>query len=154
MKQIGDGDTPLKVVQKLLISTVGVRDFSAQETCQLLLMLPMFRASRDFIVLSLDGSRQVDDKLEDDRPVTVDSQLDHYGGRPDNDEFDQLTLLEFVRKYKVKKNVGLPVVQRTIEVVVIPRPYCPPDPDGPHYEQYCRQKLMLHKPFRQIDNLL
>jgi len=154
MKQIGDDGTPLKVVQKLLTSTVGERDFSAQETCHLLLMLPMFRASRDFIVLSLDGSRQVDDKLEDDRPVTVDSQLDHYGGRPDSDEFDQLTLLEFVRKYKIPKNVGLPVVPRTKEVVVIPRPYCPPDPDGPHYEQYCRQKLMLHKPFRQIDDLL
>ena len=69
MKSIKDDGTPLKVVQKLLTSTVGERDFSAQETCHLLLMLPMIRASRDFVVLSLDGSRQVDDNLDDDRPV-------------------------------------------------------------------------------------
>ena len=39
-------------------------------------------------------------------------------------------------------------------MVVIPHPYCSPDPDGPHYEKYCRQKLMLHKPFHQLDNLV
>ena len=43
MKSIKDDGTPLKVVQKLLTSTVGERDFSAQETCHLLLMLPMIR---------------------------------------------------------------------------------------------------------------
>ena len=56
------------------MSTVGERDFSVQETCHLLLMLLMITASRDFLVLSLDGSRQVYDNLDKDRPVTVDSQ--------------------------------------------------------------------------------
>ena len=101
MKRIGDDGTPLKVVQRLLTSTVGERDFSAQETCHLLLMLPMFRASRDFIVLSLDGSRQVDDNLDENKLITVDSQLDHYCGRPDSDKFHWLTLLEFIQKYKL-----------------------------------------------------
>jgi hypothetical protein len=32
-----DGNTSLKTVQKLLINSVGERDFSAQETCHLLL---------------------------------------------------------------------------------------------------------------------
>ena len=96
MKNISDDGTPLNVVQKLLTSTVGERDFSAQGTCHLLLMLPMFRASRNFIVLSLDGSRQVDDYLNEGKPVTVDSQLDHYCGRPDNQHFDMMPLLEFV----------------------------------------------------------
>ena len=39
-------------------------------------------------------------------------------------------------------------------MVVIPRPYCSPDPGGPHYEQYCKQKLMLHQPFRRLEDLL
>lgn len=51
----------LKVVQKIL------RDFLAQETCHLLLQLPMFRASRDFVILSLDSSREVDDNLHGQR---------------------------------------------------------------------------------------
>ena len=61
MKSLKDDGNPLKVVQKLMISSVGERDFSAQETCHLLLQLPMYRASRDFTVLSLDGSRQLDE---------------------------------------------------------------------------------------------
>ena len=37
--------------------------------------------------------------------------------------------------------------------IVSVRPYCSPDPNGPKYEQYCQQKLMLHVPFRHIDAL-
>ena len=39
---------------------------------------------------------------------------------------------------------------RRKEVIVIVRPYCSPDHNGPQYEQYCRQKLMLHVSFRQV----
>ena len=154
MKSVNDDGTPLKVVQKLLKSTVGERDFSAQETCHLLLMLPMVRASRDFVILSLDGSRQVDDRLEEDKPVTVESQLDQYCARPVTDDFDKLTLSEFVQKYKLPKKKGDALIPRKKDVVVIARPYCSPDPAGPHYEQYCRQKLMWYQPFRRLDDLL
>ena len=153
MKSINDDGTPLKVVQKLLTSTVGDRDFSAQETCHLLLMLPMVRSSRDFVVLCLDGSREVDDNLEADKPVTVESQLDQYCARPDTGEFNKLTLLD-VEQYKIPKKKGVAFVPRKKEVLVIPRPYSSPDPDGPQYEQYCRQKLNLHQPFRQLEDLL
>ena len=154
MKSVNNDGTPLKVVQKLLTSTVGARDFSAQETCHLLLMLPMVRASRDFVILSLDGSRQVDDRLEEDKPVTVESQLDQYCARPVTDDFDKLTLSEFVQKYKLSKKKGDALIPRKKDVVVIARPYCSPDPAGPHYEQYCRQKLMWYQPFRRLDDLL
>lgn len=154
MKKINDDGTPLKVVQKLLTSTVGERDFSAQETCHLLLMLPMVRSSRDFVILSLDGSREVDDHLEQDKPVTLESQLDQYCARPDTINFDKLTLLEFVQKYKVPKKKGDALIQRKKEVLVIPRPYCSSDPEGSCYEQYCKQKLMLHQPFRQFEDVL
>ena len=154
MKSVNDDGTPLKVVQKLLTSTVGERDFSAQETCHLLLMLPMVRASRDIVILSLDGSRQVDDRLEEDKPVTVESQLDQYCARPVTEDFDKLTLSEFVQKYKLPKKKGDALIPRKKDVVVIARPYCSPDPAGPHYEQYCRQKLMWYQPFRRLDDLL
>ena len=154
MSTLKDDGTPLQVVQKLLISSVGERDYSAQETCHLLLQLPMFRASRDFVILSLDGSREVDDRLEDDRAVTLDSQLDHYTARPATAQFEELTLLQFVQKYRIPKRVGDDLVPRTKEVVVIPRPYCSPDPSSPKYEQYCKQNLMMHRSFRQLEQLL
>ena len=42
--------------------------------CHLLLMLMMYMASRDFVMLSLDGSRQVEEQLEEGKPAT-DCQL-------------------------------------------------------------------------------
>ena len=82
VRSLKDDNTSLKAVQKLLINSVGERDYSAQETCHLLLQLPMFRASRDFIMLSLDGSCAVEDRLDEDQPATALSALDHYIGRP------------------------------------------------------------------------
>ena len=78
VRSLQEGNTSLKVVQKLLINTAGARDYSAQESCHLLLQLPMFKASRDFIVLSLDGSRAVQDRLEEDQRATALSIVDHY----------------------------------------------------------------------------
>ena len=67
VRSLKDDNTSLKAVQKLLINSVGERDYSAQETCHLLLQLPMFRASRDFIMLCLDGSRAVEDRWGQER---------------------------------------------------------------------------------------
>ena len=154
MKTVKDDGTTLKVVQKLMVSSVAERDLSAQETCHLLLQYPMFRATRDFVILSLDGSREVDDRLKEGAVVTVDSQLDHYRARPTTPQFDNITLLEFVRGYRIPKRVGDDLIRRQKEVVVIARPYCSPDSNGPMYEQYSKQKLTMHQPFRQLDDLL
>jgi len=153
MKTCKDDGTPLKVAQKLL-NSVGDRDYSAQETCHLLLQLPLYRCSRDFVILSLDGSREVSDQLEEGESVTVDSLLDHYCSHPTTPHYEDMTLLQFVRRYKTPKKVGGNLVYRKKEVVVIVRPFCSPDPKGPKYEQYCKQKLMTHVPFRQVDELL
>ena len=40
VRRLKDDNTSLKAVQKLLINSVGERDYSAQETCYLLLQLP------------------------------------------------------------------------------------------------------------------
>jgi hypothetical protein len=52
------------------------------------------------------------------------------------------------------KTLGAEPTHRSRRIVVIPRPYVLPDPAGEKYEQYCRQSLMQHKPFRQMDDLL
>ena len=82
VRSLKEGNNSLKAVQKLLINTVGERDYSAQETCHLLLQLPMFKASRDFIILSLDGSRAVEDRLDKEQHATAPSTIDHYLVRP------------------------------------------------------------------------
>ena len=52
------------------------------------------------------------------------------------------------------KEHGADPSRRSKKVVVITRPYCSPDPSGPKYEQYCKQKLMQHRPFRRQEDLL
>ena len=86
VRGLREGNSSLKAVQKLLFNTVGERDYFVQETCHLLLQLPMFKASRDFIILSLDGSRAVEDHLEEGQRATALSIVDHY-------TWDDLTLL-------------------------------------------------------------
>ena len=39
-------------------------------------------------------------------------------------------------------------------MIVIVRPYISPDCNGPNYEKYCCQKLMLYVGFRQLSDLL
>ena len=75
VRGLKEDDRALNVVQKLLISTTAERDYSAQETCHLLLMLPMYMASRDFVMLSLDGSQQVEKRLEEGELATALSAL-------------------------------------------------------------------------------
>ena len=145
-----EGNSSLKAVQKLLINTMGERDYSAQETCHLLLQLPMFKASRDFIILSLDGFRAVEDHLEEGQRATALSIVDHCMGRPDSPHFNTMTLLEFARQYSMPKTLGAEPSRRTRR---IPRPYVSSDPAGDKYEQYCRQSLMQHQPFLQMDDL-
>ena len=76
VRGLKDGNQSLKAVQKLLTHSVGDRDYSAQETCHILLQLPMFKASRDFVVLSLDGSRAVEDHFQQDGRATAPSLVD------------------------------------------------------------------------------
>ena len=59
-----DGNTALIAIQKLLINSIRQRDFSSQETRHLL-QLPVFKASRDFVVLSLDGTRAIEQNAEE-----------------------------------------------------------------------------------------
>ena len=139
-----NGNTSLTVVQKLLINSVGKRDYSAQETCHLLMQLPMFKASRDFVVLSLDYSCLVEQNLIDGQPATSLSILECYLTRPSMQPFNDMTLLTFSKAYSMPKKPSENPTLRRKEVIVVVRPYHSPDHNGPDYENYCCQKLMLH----------
>ena len=95
----------------------------------------MFHASRDFIV-HLDGCRAVDERLQEDQPAKVASAVDHYMSRPATLEFETMTFLHFVQHYTLPKQVGAQPLHCSKSVVVIIRPYIPPDPEGPKYEEY------------------
>ena len=92
---------------------------------------------------------QTDDSIS---RATMPSILDHYIQRPSDGTFNHMTLLHFAQHYSMPKELGT-VPKKHKMMIVNVRPYCSPDPNGPKYEQYCQQKLMLHVPFRHIDQL-
>jgi len=87
-------------------------------------------------------------------PATIQSLLDHYMRRPSTPLFNTLTLYEFARNYSMPTESSSQPTHRRKSVILIVRPYYPPDKDGPNYEDYCRQKLMLHVCFRHLSDLL
>ena len=149
-----DGCTALTALQKLLISSIGQRDFSSQETCHLLLQLPVLKASSDFLVLSLDGTHAVEQNSEEGESATALSILGHYIARPSTCCFDSMTLLQFARSYSMPKELSTVPKRRRKDVVVTICPYYSPNPNGPNHEQYYRQRLMLHITFRHMSVLL
>ena len=80
--------------------------------------------------------------------------VDHYRSRSKTTHFNDMTLLQFVQQYKMPKKVGAEPVHRNKDVIVMMCPYCTPNPEGPKYELYGRQKLMQHVPFCQQEELL
>ena len=66
---------------------------------------------------------------------------------------ESCTLYHFAENYSTPRQGGEPK-PRNKNVVVIVYPHISPDPDDLNYEQYCRQKLMLHKPSRDESQLL
>ena len=85
------------------------------------------------VMLSLDGSRQVEERLEEGKPATALSALDHYTSRPATPQFEEMTLLHFVQHYSMPRNVGEEPAARKKMVVVRVRPHCSPDTSGPQY---------------------
>ena len=150
VRNLKDDDRSLKAVQKLLMKTLVERDFSAQETCHLLLQLPMSLSTREYVYLSLDGSREIQNNLEEGSTATALSTLDKYVERPSTSEFEDITLLKFVQDYDCTKTS---ISKQTKTAVVIVRPHLSYDPNGARFEQYCMQKMMLHIPFRCVDSL-
>lgn len=47
--EVEDDDSAIKAITKLMMKTVGERDHCAQECCHLLLQLPFWSSSRDFV---------------------------------------------------------------------------------------------------------
>ena len=50
---------PLKVMKKIMIKTLGERDFSAQETMHLLLSLKLHSSCFQVLPINLDGTRSL-----------------------------------------------------------------------------------------------
>ena len=149
VRSLREGNSSLKAVQKLLINTVGAlprkpATYSYSSPCSRHHVTSSSSASMGLVLLKTTWRRVSVPQHSPLSTTTWDDSL----------HFNTMTLLEFARQYSMPKTLGAEPTRRTRRIVVIPRPYVSSDPAGDKYEQYCRQSLMQHQCFRQMDYLL
>ncbi len=163
VQNMQQGNSAQSACQKLLNKMLGERTYSAQETAHLLLGIPLVRTSVSFqsLNLSKDGSSrplQEDPDPEDApvpegepaRAVTTESWLQRYMNRPN--ELEELSVQELFARYSWR-NHGWRRRRDSTTVILRVYPRYSPNPEDPQYEQYCRTKVLLHHPFRSLQEL-
>ena len=88
-----------KVIKKVVMKTVGERDYAAQETMHQLLSLKLHSSSFNVIPVSLNGSRKISNvpSAENDGICTSNSLLDHYAYRDQYDNSAEVMNLNFIQ---------------------------------------------------------
>jgi ATP-dependent DNA helicase PIF1 len=158
----GEG-TAQTACQKMLNKMLGERTYSAQETAHLLLGIPLVRASATFktVYIGPDGSNRElavqdpDAELaagggEDENLVTDDSWIQRYMNR--SPEMEALSLQDVLTKYSWRKSKWCTKRDKTKTVLRV-YPRFSPNPEDEHYEDYCRTKVILHHPFRDLNTI-
>ena len=141
---------PHEAIKKVVMKTLGERDYAAQETMHHLLSLKLHSTTFNVIPVSLDGSRRVrtNTSVEDVDTCTDNSLLDVYANREQYDTSPHvmnLNFLEFATNYKLV-NKKLTKLQDN----VVPRIFqtYSSNPKGPNFSLYCKYQLLRYKPWR------
>ena len=143
-------DKASSTIKKAMMKVVGERDFSAQETAHMLISNPLFHCTYQFITLSLDGSRRVkkkDEQDEGDSPDALDaSMIDHYASRSlwvkKFPNILDLNLVQFASQFVIRKGEAN---YRNKEVIVRTVPSY--SSSSKHYPKYCKYQLIKYKPW-------
>ena len=142
-----------KAVKKIMIKTLGQRDFGAQETMHLLLSLKLYSSTFHILPVNLNGSRRIKTKTSESQYCTTDSLLDVYANRKkyqdSHPKILDINLLEFVRQFKVVNDTLQNQNQN-----VVPRvfPNYSPNPGGKNYSLYCKYQLLKYKSWKDSIN--
>ena len=143
----------LSLVAKTMNKLHGERDWSSQEIFHILMDISFQSGSRE--VLSLDcrpNQRTQPIELENGE-VTANgtTRLQKYIARPaDHPDIENVTFFQFLTLYEYKKYTLRP---RAKPRLINYFPTYDPDKDSDK-EDYTRVKMMLHHPFRDVEDLL
>ena len=131
-----------RVLRTALLRSVGERDFSAQETSHMLLSLPLFSCTYNFVTVALNSSRKV--TMDDNSgELTLEaSALDDYASR--DASLAHLNLCQFVSNYHTIRGK---VTKRSAPVIVRTFPSFSSNPQSDLYDQYCKFQLIKYRPW-------
>ena len=133
-------------LRKAMIQAVGERDFGAQETAHLLLSLPLYSCSSNFVTLSLDNTRELQTSPEQAKivPSLIDVYSCHSKYESQFSSIMSSNLLQFVSKYYFFKDN---LMERSNPVIVQTFPNFSSDPRGKKYAMYCKYQLIKLRPW-------
>ena len=149
VRNCSNATSPTKVIKKVIMKSLGQRDFSAQETMHHLLSLKLVSSSFNVVSISLNGSRKIKTNSAEGNVATSNSLLDVYAKRAMYVESvpDILTLnfLNFATKYKIVNNKLTPQPENTVPRVF---PVYSSNKKGPNFSLYCKYQLLTYKPWQ------
>ena len=154
MQNVDSNTDPHRIIKKVVMKSLGERDYAAQETMHHLLSLKLHSSSFKVLPVSLNGSRRVRDtaSIDEGESCTDYSLLDVYANR-ERYESSQNTIdmnfLQFATTYKVLNNELTKLPEN-----VIPRifPTYSSNPKGPNFGLYCKYQILRYKPWRITQN--
>jgi len=131
-----------KALRRAMLRSVRERDFSARETCHMLLSLPLFSCSFNFATVSLDRSKKITKDPESGELQLQASILDSYASC--DVSLSSLNLYQFIANYttiqgQVRKR-SAPVIVRTFSTYSA-------NPNGERYAQFCHMQLLKYQPW-------
>ncbi len=154
VQNVDNSTDPRRAIKKVVMKSLGERDYAAQETMHHLLSLKLHSSSFKVMPVSLNGSRRVRDteSIEDGEPCTDYSLLDVYANceqYKSSQEVVNMNFVQFATTYKVVNNELTKLPEN-----VIPRifPTYSPNPKGPNFGLYCKYQLLHYKPWQATQN--
>ena len=147
-------DLASRAYRKLLTETVIERDIGAQETCHMLLQLPLVECSRNFV--NLNVSREVfkpvvinDDGNEEELTKSI---VNGYKTRPYC--MEGISLIDVSRSWmynsKRRGDNRWGTRKKATIVRVFPRYFTIPPRDSDKWVDFCLSELILYKPFHNV----
>ena len=153
MKNVDSHLDPRKAMKKIMMKTLGERDFSAQETMHLLLSLKLYSTTFSVLPINLNGSRRIQLESKTTSCCTKDSLLDVYAKRiaycETFPEIMNVNFVEFATKYRVKNGQ---LENQSPDVVPRIFPTYSPNPKGEHYSLHCKYQLLKYKSWKVSQN--
>ena len=152
MQNVDSNTDPHRAIKKVVMKSLGERDYAAQETMYHLLSLKLHSSSFKVIPVSLNGSRRVRDTIEEGESCTDYSLLDVYANQEQykcSQNVMNMNFVEFATTYKAPNNELTKLPEN-----VIPRifPTYSPNPKGPNFGLYCKYQLLRYKPWKTTQN--
>lgn len=148
-----DNDS-VKATKRLMMKSIGERDFSAQETMHQLLSLNLHSSTFKVKSFNLNGSRRVQTHVDKGtKSGTKDSFLDIYAQRKqfvqDLPDIMSMNFLDFATHYKVTNGK---LQKQPDNIVPIVFPEYSPNPKGQNFSMFCKFQLLKYKPWENCIN--